>query len=84
MKIITVTVRGIINVLLFMFYSLFFVIASNFTYWLVLKKILWKSVPWTEDPIHLKFAIIVLFWTFIITILFRKFFYIPLKSKKWD
>jgi hypothetical protein len=84
MKTIIAIVRGIINVLLFTFYSLFFIIASDFVYWFVLKKILWESVPGPENTIHIKLAMLVLFWTLVITLLFRKYFYIPLKSKEWD
>jgi hypothetical protein len=82
MKIITAIIRGLINILLFAFYSLFFVIATNFIYWFVVKEIMEKSVPGTENPIHLKMAVLVIFWTFVITLLFRKFFYVPLYTKE--
>jgi hypothetical protein len=78
MRILTVIVKGIVNILLLLFYSLFFIIACNFAYWYILKEILNKNVPGSEDPIHIKLAILVIFLTIVITLLFRKFFYLRL------
>ena len=76
MKTLLIILKVIVNALLFMFYTLIFIIASNFIFWLVLDIVLNKSVPWSDDPIHMKMAVLVIFLSLLVTLLFRKFFYI--------
>jgi len=35
-----------------------------------------REIPSTEDPIHLKLAVLVVFLSLLLTLLFRKFFYL--------
>lgn len=44
--------------------------------------ILDKVVPWSSDPIHLKLAILSVILVSVITLFFRKTFYITLKCNK--
>ena len=76
MKTLLIILKVIVNALLFMFYTLVFIIASNFIFWLVLDVVLNKDVPWSDDPIHTKMAVLVIFLSLLVTLLFRKFFYI--------
>ena len=76
MKTLLIILKVIVNALLFMFYTLIFIIASNFIFWLVLDVVLNKDVPWSDDPIHTKMAVLVIFLSLLVTLLFRKFFYI--------
>lgn len=63
------------NLFFFLVYLLVMIVVENYIFWLILTKWLWKVVPPSTDPIHLKLAIIVLFLVLFITILFRKYFY---------
>jgi len=75
MKTLFIAFKGLVNFLLFTFYSLIFIIASNFVFWLVLN-FLWRNIPSGEDPIHFKMALLVIFLTLLVTLLYRKFFYL--------
>lgn len=75
-----IALKILINIVLFGFYSLVFVIAWNFAFGLILS-ILNRSVPWSEDPIHAKMAVLVIFLTLLITLLFRKVFYLSIFPK---
>lgn len=78
-------IKILINILIYCFYSFFAVIIWNFLYWAYLVKVLNKTVPWAENPVHMKLAILVLVLVLIITFIFRKFLYIPVfKNKKWN
>lgn len=82
MKTLLIILKVIVNALLFMFYTLVFIIASNFIFWLVLDVVLNKDVPWSDDPIHWKMAVLVIFLSLLVTLLFRKFFYINIFSSE--
>lgn len=75
MKTLFIALKVLVNFLLFAFYSLVFIIASNFIFWLVLN-ILWRDVPSGEDPIHMKMALLIIFLSLLITLLYRNFFYL--------
>lgn len=75
MKKLSMSLKILFNVLLFSFYTLFFIIAWNFLFWLFLT-LLDRDIPATDDPIHLKLAILVIFLSLLFTLLFRKFFYL--------
>jgi len=81
MKKLFIALKIIVNILLFCFYTLIFIIAWNFIFWLILT-ILNRDVPWSVDPIHMKMAILIIFLSLLITLLFRKFFYLNLAIKQ--
>ena len=72
---VSIFLKVLFNTFLFLFYSLFSIIAWNFVFWLILT-LLGKDVPQSWEEIHLKLAILVLFLTLIFTLLFRRFFYL--------
>lgn len=74
MSLLFITFKLIINFLLSIFYILFSIILWNFIYWLVLS-ILWKDVPWPQDSIHIKLAVLFAFLSFILSVLLRKYLY---------
>lgn len=76
-------VKLCINIILYCIYALIAIIFCNFFYWLYIDKVLGKAVPGSGDPIHYKLAILMLIFVLIITLIFRKFFYLSLKTKKW-
>lgn len=80
MKTLFIALKVLVNFLLFAFYSLVFIIASNFIFWLVLD-ILWRDIPSSEDPIHMKMALLTIFLSLLITLLYRKFFYLDISNK---
>ncbi len=82
MKTLLIILKIIVNALLFIFYTLVFIIASNFIFWLILDLVLNKNVPGSDDPIHMKMAVLVIFLSLLVTLLFRKFFYINIFSNK--
>lgn len=69
-----------LNILLFCVYSFFAIIIWNWIFWAILTYISKVPVPWSWDPSHLKVAIFSVFFTFLVTILFRKFFYLEVFS----
>lgn len=75
MKKLSISLKVLFNVLLFSFYTLFSIIAWNFLFWLVLT-LLDRDIPPSDDPIHLKLAILVIFLSLLFTLLFRKIFYL--------
>lgn len=79
MKTLFIAFKILVNIILLSFYILFSIIFWNFLFWLFLT-IFDKVVPWKDDPIHFKIAILVIFLTLVISILFRKFFYLPVFS----
>ena len=83
MKKIPVAIRFIINIIFFVIYSLIWIVTLNFLYWLVLTN-MWKSVPWSSDPIHMKIAWVVILIILLISIIFRKYFYISLWCTRND
>lgn len=77
MKALFTLLKLFINSLLFVFYSFIFITAGNFLFWLVLS-IMGKTIPASDDPIHVKIAVLIIFLSLLITLLFRKIFYISI------
>ncbi|MDD3793774.1 MAG: hypothetical protein PHI37_03095 [Candidatus Gracilibacteria bacterium] len=78
---LSILLKVLFNVLLFSFYTLFFIIAGNFLFGLFLS-LLDRDIPASDDPIHLKLAILVIFLSLLFTLLFRKFFYLKVFSNE--
>lgn len=76
MKTLFIAFKIIANAFLLVFYILFSVIFWNFLFWLFLT-IFEKSVPVSDDPIHFKIAVLVTFLTLLVSLLFRKYLYLP-------
>jgi len=53
----------------------------NFVYDLILT-ISWNAVPLSNDPVHLKIAWIVFITVILFTLVFRKYFYMKISTKK--
>lgn len=71
-----------LNIILFCIYSFFAIIIWDWIFWAILTYVSNVPVPWSWDPSHLKVAIFSVFCIFLITILFRKFFYLEVFSDK--
>ena len=76
-------IKLLINILLYAFYSFLSIIIWSFIFGAYCYYILETQVPASSDPIHLKIAVFVCILVFVITFLFRWFFYLSLfKSKE--
>lgn len=75
-----VVFKIIINIFFFFIYLIIWIFLVSFVYWFTLSNILWKVVPSSSDPIHMKIAWVVFLIVFIVTIVYRKYFYILLKE----
>lgn len=83
MKKIFWVIKFIINILLYIFYSIISVIIWNFLYGAYLHQFTDKPVPWVYDFIHVKIAVFVCVLVLIFTLIFRNFFYLRIfKNKK--
>ncbi len=78
MNIVFVALKWFVNVILFCFYSLVAIFLENFIFWLILTKFLDKTVPGSENSIHLQLAVFTIILTFIITFFLRKYLYISI------
>lgn len=76
MKNIPIAIKFICNTLFFLIYCFIGIMAVSFLYWFILTKILGWSVPGSADPIHLKLAFFSILVITVLTVVFRKFFYI--------
>lgn len=81
MKNMPLAVKILLNLFFFLVYLLISVVLWNFLFGLVLN-FMWKTIPWSQDPIHMKIAIVICFLVFLFTLLFRKYFYIILSSSE--
>lgn len=75
-------VKFLINILIYIIYTFLFIILGNFAYWAYLTYVLWVSVPLSEDIIHIKLAIFIAVLVLILTVIFRKFFYLSIFKRK--
>lgn len=82
MKNIPLAIKVICNVLFYLVYNFIVIMLTGLLYGFVVSQILGKSVPWSGDPIHMKIAFISIMVVSILTVVFRKFFYMPLA--KWE
>ena len=73
---------NIVNVVLFCFYSLVAIFLENFIFWFILTKFLDKTVPGSENPIHLQLAVFTIILTFILTFFLRKYLYLSINLRK--
>lgn len=81
MKNLPVAMKIVFNVIFFLLYSIIAMNVINFLYDSVLH-LSWKVVPTSWDIVHLKIALVILIFTLILTIIFRKYFYFSLNKKK--
>lgn len=81
MKNIPIAMKIVLNIIFFIVYS---IITMNFTNFLFdsILHFSWKVVPKSNDIVHLKIAWVVLIFVLFLTILFRKYFYLSLDTKK--
>ena len=77
MRLISTILRIIANTFLFCLYAFIAIIIENFIFGLIMVNV-WKTVPWTEDPIHMALAIATTWLIALITFIFRNTFYISL------
>lgn len=81
MKNIPAAIKILLNIIFFVIYSVIWIILWDFIFWWLIFKVLWKTIPWDSDPIHLKIAWVVLVTILVITALLRKYFYLPVSIK---
>jgi len=72
--------RVVLNILFYVFYVLLTSIAFSFIFPTVLV-ILWQDVISPIDPIFDRIQIAILILVLLFTLLFRKYFYLPIKEK---
>ncbi len=73
----------IINFFAYIWYTLFVSIVFSFLYPIFLK-LSWKSIPPEQDPIFIKIQILLAVIVFVVTLIFRKHFYISFNNFKLD
>lgn len=81
MKDLPVVFKGIINVLLFLFYVLVVSFAFSFLFPLTLK-IFWAEILDPSNPIFAKIQIFIFLLVLFVSVILRKYFYIPVCEKK--
>ncbi len=81
MRLISTILRIIANTFLFCLYAFIAIIIENFIFGLIMVNV-WKTVPWTEDPIHMALAIATTWLIALITFIFRSTFYITLSREE--
>jgi uncharacterized membrane protein len=74
-------IKSIVNIILFALYNVFLMALSGVVYWYIVTNVLWKSLPEDGSFIYVKIGILVIFVTFVITVLFRRFFYFSFTEK---
>lgn len=79
MKNMPIAIKILLNLFFFIIYLIISVILWSFVFGLVLN-IMWKPIPWSHDPVHIKIALVISFVVFLFTSLFRKYFYISFSS----
>ena len=72
--------RVILNILFFIFYILLASIIFSFTFPSILV-LLWKDVLSPADPIFDKIQVVILVLVPVFTLIFRKYFYLPIMDK---
>ena len=72
--------RIVLNILFYVFYSVITSISFSFIFPTVLV-ILWQDIIAPNNPIFDKIQILILVLVLFFTLLFRKFFYLPIREK---
>ncbi len=80
MKELPLGVRFLINIVFFILYVLFLSLVFSFVYPLVLD-ILWKEIQSFDNPIFAQIQIVIIVFVLFITLVFRKYFYISIKTE---
>lgn len=81
MKTLYIGTRVLGNLLLFVVYTLVGMNLVNLAFDIVLNT-MGKTVPSANDPVHLKIAAITFVFITIVTILYRKYFYMNFNKKE--
>lgn len=85
MKQMPIAIKILCNTLFFLVYTFVGIMTVNFLYWFITTQVLGKSVPGSADPIHLKLAFFSILVVAVLTVVFRRFFYISLmKEEQWS
>jgi len=79
MKDFPIVAKLILNIILFIIYWALFSLILWVLFWAG-GKIFWYEIPFASDPIYNKIWIILLLLVFVLTIVFRKHFYVWLWS----
>jgi hypothetical protein len=93
MKDFPIVAKLILNTILFVIYWVLFSLVLWFLFG-VWGKVFWYEIPLNSDPIYTKIWIILLLLVFVLTIVFRKYFYVEFwgheekinkeEEKKWN
>jgi len=78
-----VVFKIIVNILLYIFYTIFFQFIFGLIFPLFLK-LLGREIPNPTDPIFVKISIFIAIFVLIVSIFFRKYFYLSFESVKKD
>lgn len=81
MNILFIILKFVFNIFLFLFYSLVSIIAWDFLICWLIPKVFDLTVPWVNDPVHLRIAILSVALVLIFTLLLRKYFYLNIFIK---
>lgn len=75
MNTLPTAIKAILNLIFFVIYILIGIFSENLLFGLVLT-MLGKTIPASTDPIHMKLAILAFVAVGVVTVLFRKYFYL--------
>ncbi len=81
MKNIPIAFRVIINIFLYIIYTVIWHFIFGLIFAFVLR-LSWKKIPISTDPVFTKIAIVASFFILVLTLVFRKYFYITLEIEK--
>ncbi|USN58165.1 MAG: hypothetical protein H6767_07725 [Candidatus Peribacteria bacterium] len=73
-------IKLVLNLVFFCIYVIISIVLVNFVYGFVVAEWLGGNVPGSSDPVHMKMATVVFLVVIIITILYRKYFYLSLRQ----
>lgn len=74
----------ILNIIIFLIYSFIGLTIINFIYWFIMDVILGLEPAWPSDPVHVKLAVLSVILIAVITLFFRKIFYVSLNCERKD
>lgn len=78
MKELPLAIKYILNLVFFVIYCVILQFLSGYLLGLSYK-VFWKAVPYAWDPMFVKIGLSITFFTLLITLVFRKYFYMSIE-----
>lgn len=76
-----IALRYILNTFFYIVYSFIWMLISGISFWKY-NEYYWKAIPLNWDIIYMKIAVAICFIILVITVIFRKYFYISSPEKR--